>query len=488
MLELISSDLTRTPVDTLAIAVCQDRAIHTNRIIVAQVARAKALEEFQGASGELTVLQSTPAIRAKRIVFLGLGKYEVIDAESLRQFAGKVVKQCIQWGLSDTTITVPAASKMPLDLKTLLTALAEGAVLGNHQFERYKKCEHPCLKRIRLHTTPAAARRFHPSIQRVETICQAAIQAREWVNTAPNDKRPEALVASIRAMARQAGLGIRVLTEKQLRQQKMGALLAVAAGSQSPARLVVLTHKPKNTRGMVALVGKGVTFDAGGLNLKPTGSIETMKMDMAGAAAVAATMLSVSQLGLNRQVVAIIPVVENMPSGSAVRPGDIITTYSGKTVEIGNTDAEGRLILADAMAYAVKVYRPDVIIDLATLTGACIVALGEKIAGVFSPDEKLREEILSAGRRTHERCWPLPLPEDYKQALKSDFADLNNIGATRWAGAITAALFLSEFVGDTRWAHIDIAGPAYEKKKSPYCGAGATGFGVRLLCDLIEKL
>jgi leucyl aminopeptidase len=211
-------------------------------------------------------------------------------------------------------------------------------------------------------------------------------------------------------------------------------------------------------------------------------------MDMSGAAAVAGAMLAVAQLKPDVKVVGVTPVVENMPSGSAIRPGDIIRSYAGKTIEIGNTDAEGRLILVDAMAWAVKQYKPDTMIDLATLTGACVVALGEKIAGVFSKDQQLADAIVAAGETTHERCWQLPLPDDYKELLKNDFADLNNVSSGRWGGAITAALFLSEFVGETSWAHIDIAGPAWSKKATDYCGAGGTGFGVRLLCDLIKRI
>jgi leucyl aminopeptidase len=211
-----------------------------------------------------------------------------------------------------------------------------------------------------------------------------------------------------------------------------------------------------------------------------------MKADMSGAAAVAATMTAVAQLAPKHRVVGIMPLVENMPSGSATRPGDIVTAFSGKTIEIGNTDAEGRLILADAMAYAIGKYKPDAVIDLATLTGACVVALGEKIAGVFSLDDKLAGAIVAAGEVCHERCWRLPMPEDYRELLKSQFADVGNVSGSRYGGAITAALFLSEFVGDTPWAHIDIAGPAYTTKASDYCGYGGTGFGVRLLCRLIR--
>jgi leucyl aminopeptidase len=213
-----------------------------------------------------------------------------------------------------------------------------------------------------------------------------------------------------------------------------------------------------------------------------------MKADMSGAAAVAGTLSAVAKLKPKHKIIGLLPLVENMPSGKATRPGDIIFSYAGKTIEIGNTDAEGRLILIDAMAYGIKKYKPDVLIDMATLTGACLVALGEKIAGVFSPDDDLAQAILDAGRDTHERCWRLPLPEDYKELLKSEIADINNLSSTRYGGSITAALFLSEFVQNTRWAHIDIAGPAHFKKGNDYCGPGGTGFGVRLMCDLIERL
>ena len=287
----------------------------------------------------------------------------------------------------------------------------------------------------------------------------------------------------IAAEARRAGLRVMVWREAELRRRKFGALLAVAAGSRNRPALVILEHKPRGARGTVALVGKGVTFDSGGINLKTGPTIAEMKADMAGGAAVAATLAAAARLGLKRHVVGLIPLVENMPSGSATRPGDIVRTYAGRTVEIGNTDAEGRLILADAIAHAIRAFNPEVLIDVATLTGACVVALGEKIAGLFANDLPLQEAIVAAGRRTHERCWPMPLPEDYKDLLKSDVADLSNMPPSRYGGAIAAALFLAEFVGTTRWAHIDIAGPAFNKKEDGYTTPGATGFGVRLLLD-----
>jgi len=278
------------------------------------------------------------------------------------------------------------------------------------------------------------------------------------------------------------------LQYKNLKRLGFGAMLAVAAGSRSKPRFLMLEYAPKGAKITITLVGKGITFDSGGINLKPSGSLEDMKMDMSGAAAVAATLISAAKMKPMVRIIGAIPIVENMPSGEAVRPGDIVTGYDGKTIEINNTDAEGRLILADTISYVIKEYKPDILIDEATLTGACVVALGERIAGLFSPDDELAEKIIQSAQKTGERCWRMPLPEDYRELLKSEFADISNMNSSKWGGAITAALFLSEFIKDTRWAHIDIAGPAYIKKETDYCGAGGTGFGVRLLCDLIQKL
>jgi leucyl aminopeptidase len=367
--------------------------------------------------------------------------------------------------------------------------MLEGACLGNHVFDRYKKKkEVKPLKHITLTLPPEAVKTFAKLPKRIETVCRGTLLARDWVSTPSNDKTPDLLSKAFIELAGKAALKTTLLNPKQLRQEKFGALMAVAAGSRNTPRLVVLEYAPKSPKKTIVLVGKGVTFDSGGINLKPTGGLEDMKIDMSGAAAVAATLITAAKLKPRVRIIGVMPLVENMISGSATRPGDIITSYAGKTIEIGNTDAEGRLILIDAMSYAMKKYQPDIMIDIATLTGACVVALGEKIAGLFTEDDALAESVIESGRKTHERIWRMPLPEDYKELLKSELADINNMSSTRWGGAITAALFLSEFTEGTRWAHIDIAGPASQKKESAYCGAGGTGFGVRLFCDLMDRL
>jgi leucyl aminopeptidase len=372
---------------------------------------------------------------------------------------------------------------------SVVSALFEGAYLANHSFEKYKQQpKQKTLQRIALRTTTGVAKRFRSTRLDIEAVCQGTLNAREWVSIPSNDKPPEKLAEQFATPAKTAGLKVNILHQAQLERQKFGALLAVAAGSDNPPCMVEMTQTPKGAKQTIVLVGKGVTFDTGGINLKPSANLDAMKCDMAGAACVAATMTAMATINTKHRMVGIMPLVENMPSGRATRPGDIITSYAGKTVEIGNTDAEGRLILIDAMAYAIKKYKPDILIDLATLTGACMVALGEKIAGVFSTDDKLANAIVASSETTHERCWRLPMPPDYQEMLKSDLADINNMSNTRYGGAITAALFLSEFVKNTCWAHIDIAGPAFSKKASDYCGPGGSGFGVRLLCDLIKRI
>jgi leucyl aminopeptidase len=488
MLRLTALELNRIPSQTLIVPVCEDGALHDDATLEALIEKAKSRREFSGKKDQRIVFHDPEEIAAERVLFCGLGPLSGIDLEVLRTFAGKAVRKCIAWNLADAVLSVPSGARLEMASASVIAAVEEGAFLGNHQVETYKQSEHASLRQIYLladRQTVLRNRRLSP---RVEAVCSATLLAREWVNLGPNDKRPRQLADRMATAAREAGLAVEVLEEKQLRAKGFGALLAVAAGSAGRPRLLCLSHQRGAAGNTTVLVGKGVTFDAGGLNLKPTGSIETMKCDMAGAAAVAAALIAAARLDLKMNLVGIVPLVENMPSGEAFRPGDIITAFSGKTVEIGNTDAEGRLILADAMAYAIETYAPDLLIDLATLTGACVVALGEKIAGLFTRDHDLAKALLAAGRETHERCWRLPLPADYQELLKSDFADLNNVGPGRWGGAITAALFLSEFVGPTRWVHVDIAGPAYSKKESAYCPPGGTGFGVRLMVELLRGL
>ncbi len=493
MMQLKSVDLTKESVDALIIPVCENKAIHNLRKISALIKKAKALDEFTGKKDESVTLYNLPGIKTKRVIYYGLGKFEDINLETLRSFAGKSIKESIKKKLSNILLAAPAGQNITRGIKgkpySTIKALLEGACLGNHIFDKYKKEKKlKPVSEINILLKPETAGQFKELPGNIETLCKGTILAREWISTPPNDKRPEQFTDSIVAEATKVGLKVEVLDETELKQKKFGAMLAVAEGSESKPSLVCLEYGHRDAQQTIVLVGKGVTFDSGGINLKPQGGLEDMKMDMSGAAAVAATLITIAALKPKLNLVGVIPVVENMPSGNAARPGDIVKSYSGKTIEIGNTDAEGRLILIDAVSYSIEKYKPAIIIDIATLTGACVVALGEKIAGIFASDDELAEKILQAGQDTNERCWRLPLPDDYQKLLKSDFADIHNISNSRWGGAITAALFLKEFTADNKWAHIDIAGPAYIKKEEAYCGPGGTGFGVRLFCELLEKL
>ena len=490
MIKLTSSAIGRIKTENLIIPVCADQDLYLSPPIRPLVQQALAIKTFAGKEGDDLILYQPPEVNAERVIFLGLGPQAELNLERFRQAAGKGVRLSQHANPGDAVLLVPEVEAgNVLKREAMLTALAEGALLGNHHQNRYQSDPKVhLLKTIRLHTDATLVRKSTSDLRDIEAICRSTLQARDWINQPANEKTPDQLARQMAKAAQGHGIKTTIYDEKKLQTMQMGALLAVGRGSAYPPRLLVLEYRPPKASGSIVLVGKGVTFDAGGLNMKPTGSIELMKIDMAGAAAVAATVIAMAETGAHQHIVGVIPLAENMVSGDAFRPGDIVRAVNGRTIEIGNTDAEGRLILADALAYAATTYRPRFMIDMATLTGACVVALGESIAGVFSPDDPLRGVIEQAGREVHERCWPMPLPEDYQDLLKSDFADMRNIGPHRWGGAILAALFLKEFVGETRWAHIDIAGPAHHKKGDAYHQPGATGFGVRLLCRTIADL
>lgn len=489
MLRLTSQNIKLQKTDTVLIPACEDATIHRDPIILEIVQKAMRIKEFKGKKGDEITFYNLPQIKSPRVFIIGLGPAAKVDREALRALAGKCVKSCINQDPSELLVAVPDTEAFQLTADETVEALMEGAYLGNHIFLKYKKEKKTKpLKRVYFMIKPTAAKQMSGLASRVSTVCAGTVLARDWINIPSNDKPPEKFAKSVITQARKYNLKTRLLKEKELKQKKFGALLAVAAGSSNKPCMLILDHHPANAKETIALVGKGVTFDSGGLNIKIGPSMAQMKADMSGAAAVAATLITAARLKVKKRVIGLIPLVENMISGDATRPGDIIRSYAGKTVEIGNTDAEGRLILIDATAYGIKTYKPDILIDMATLTGACVMALGDKLAGVFTNEDELAQAILAAGEKTHERCWRLPLPEDYKELLKSDYADINNLPSSRWGGAITAALFLSEFAEGTRWVHIDIAGPAFLKKADAYGLPGGTGFGVRLLTDLLGKI
>ncbi|MCC6750515.1 MAG: leucyl aminopeptidase [Deltaproteobacteria bacterium] len=452
-----------------------------------------AEEDFQGKEDQSLLLHTHGRVKPTRLLLLGLGKREDFDLPNLRQYAARLVDAA-----NDRGCKVLAAMLPPLDRSAWERAaeyFTEGAILGTYRFDRYQaEDRRRKLKvesvRLVLGAAPEDAEKG-PSpvcLARAEVVAQAVCSARDLVNEPPGVMTPRALGEFARELALKQGLECKILGPKECEKHGMRLLLAVSQGSVEEPRFIHLTYRPKGKdkpKRRIALVGKGVTFDSGGLSLKPSPGMLDMKTDMAGAAAVLATLGALPSLGLKSEVHGIVAATENMISGSAYKLGDVVTGMGGKSVEIVNTDAEGRLTLADALAYAVKL-SPDEIIDLATLTGACMVALGPYSAGVMGNDTAMVERFLGSARRVGEEAWQLPLPSRLKEQLKSPIADLKNAGE-RWGGALTAGLFLKEFVGTLPWVHVDIAGPSNAEKAWGHVRQGGTGYGVSTLIDYLQS-
>jgi leucyl aminopeptidase len=368
----------------------------------------------------------------------------------------------------------------------LFAALLEGALVGQHgpDLRKSERARHPFGELVVVVPGPEEARATTLA-RRCEVVAGAVNLARDLVNTPPVEKPPSVLARMASELAGSVGVEVEAWDRERLASERFGGLLGVSAGSDQPPVLVRMSYRRGGNAPVIALVGKGITFDSGGLSLKPSASMEDMKADMTGAAVVLAALRAAAQLGLGLNIEAYLPLAENMTGGRALKLGDVLTHRNGKTVEVLNTDAEGRLVLADALSYAVE-SQPACVIDLATLTGACMVALGTKLAGLFSPDDALAVEFGDACRRTGERAWRLPLDEDYDEALKSTVADLKNVGG-KWGGAITAAKFLQRFVGSTPWLHLDIAGPSWADSDSATRDAGGTGCFTRTLIAWLES-
>jgi leucyl aminopeptidase len=442
---------------------------------------------IKGRVGETFAVPTLGRLKAGTVLLVGLGPKAEADADRIRRAAGKVAGRVGRYPRVATTL--PQAAKGPAE--EAVQALVEGLLLGGYRFERYKVKpseedgqERPKLDRVTiLGSERGDSRAAAQSIRKAEILAEAAAWARDLVNTPALDATPDFLAQEARKMARKFGLKCKVWSKAELEKGGFGGVLGVGQGSENPPRLIELRYE--GGRGApIALTGKGVTFDSGGLSIKDSKGMEWMKADMAGAATVLAAMSAVAQLKPKVNVVAAVPSAENLPSGTALRPGDVISHRGGKTTEVLNTDAEGRLILADALSYLAE-QKPRLMVDFATLTGACMVALGEDIWGVMGNDDGLIRDLLAAGERAGEPGWQLPLWKGYRKQIESTIADVKNIG-NRWGGAITAALFLKEFVGETPWAHVDIAGTAFAERPGDYWPKGGTGNPVRTLVGFIE--
>lgn len=445
------------------------------------------LGDFKGKEGEIALVY-VPKGPEKRVALLGLGSPEKLTIETLRRAYGAATKFCLAKKLTRINLLLPKSNVV--DEAKSVRGISEGLLLSNYAFHRYKSSSEMEEPVFLQHVALLGAKNKHQEVaERALKIARGVYLARDLVNGNADDITPQYLSQfALDAAKGNAHLKATVLDKKGLEKEKMGLLLAVNRGSFRDPALIVLEYTGNaKSKEKVVLVGKGITYDTGGLNLKPTGSMETMKSDMAGAATVLAATLVAAQLKLDINVTAVIASTENAIGARSYKPGDVYASHSGKTVEIDNTDAEGRLVLADALSYAKKHLKPTCMVDLATLTGAMVIALGEEAAGVMSNHSELAKALCLAGQETYERLWRMPLFDEYRDQLKSDVADLKNTGG-RPAGSITAGLFLQEFAGTTiPWAHIDIAGTAYLSKERRYMPKNASGFGVRLLVEFLEQ-
>jgi leucyl aminopeptidase len=443
----------------------------------------------RGEEGEL-ISGECPLDIAHRITFVGLGDVEELTHGKLRAALRRVMRQATKNREYQIGLAVSARVHGLSDAESRLFALREASV-ADYTFDRFKSKKNEFDKIDGLHIFPLAKESEEDLETRLKSVrlVRTSVQlARDLANRPGNDLTPDAMAAAARDMAEDLnGLRVTILGKKELLKEKMGGILAVSQGSAEEPRMIVLEHRPKKPKRSVVLIGKGVTFDSGGISLKPSKGMGDMKYDMAGAATVIGVMRAVAELELPIKVVGLVPTAENMPSGTAIKPGDIITTSSGKTVEVDNTDAEGRLLLADALHYSNR-FNPDIVVDFATLTGACVVALGHEAAGIMCNDKDLKTELEKIGETVGERVWPLPIYDEYFSYLSSDWADMKNAGA-RWGGAVTAGVFLKQFVPEkAAWAHIDIAGVGYLDKVHNGLPKGATGFGVVLMTTFLQDL
>lgn len=447
--------------------------------------------EFEGKANELLLYHTQGTVPAQRLVFAGLGKKKEVTLETIRQAMGSAAKRARQAKVGSYAVTLPTMTPEGTSWMEVAQAMVEGAILGSYQFTVYRSeaaSGQDVAEMKILIPQKRQLRQVAEGIRRGVATAEATVFVRDLCNHPSNVLTPTRVAEEAKTLAKAEGIAVKILEQKEMERLGMGALLGVARGSQEPPKFIVLEYNGsrKKDERPVVLVGKTITFDTGGISLKPAENMEHMKADMTGGAEVLASIRAAARLKLPLRLVSILPVAENMPGGRAMKPGDIVKTLSGKTVEVQNTDAEGRLILADGLAYAMR-YKPAALIDIATLTGACVVALGQFAIGMFGTDRALKEQVRKSGQKTGERVWEMPLWEEYFEQLKSDVADMRNIGG-RGGGMITAALFLSKFVGDCPWVHLDIASTDWSERERAYVPKGPTAIGTRLLVQyLIDR-
>ncbi len=459
-----------------------------SRVFGAPVETAFASKDFSGKEGE-TLFVYTGVKMSPRLFLVGLGETKKLTLEKIRRAAATAAKKAKATKISSLAIDVSEiVMHHSYSTEEVGVAISEASLLSLYKYDKYISQEKngKQLTSITLCTTQKHLKELQHGARIGQIIAEATIQARNLTNAPGSEIFPETLAKETIQLGKKAGFAVTVFDKKKIGKLGMGGVIGVSKGSEKDPRFIILEYGKKYKKnGTIALVGKGVTFDTGGISIKPSAGMAEMKMDMGGAAAVIGTFDAVSRLKIKRHLIGLIPSVENMPSGTAVKPGDIIRHYNGKTSEVDNTDAEGRLILADALSYA-ETFKPDVVIDLATLTGACVVALGHYASGMMGNDQTVMNALSAAGDKTYDRVWQLPLYDEYEKLIKSDVADVKNVGG-RWAGAITAGWFLKKFIGDYKWVHLDIAGTVILEESQDYIPRGGSGAGVRLLVEFLNN-
>ena len=479
---------------SIVVGVLEDRKLTSSAQKLDQdssgtLTRAIGASRFKGRKDDSLSVLAPAGLPVERVVLLGLGKPNALDAGAYQNLGGRAVAQLNGAGEENAQLVVDAIDGSKVSAADAAAEVAYGARLRSYRFDKYRTKEKPeqkpSLKTLTI--AVAGASKAKAKFAALEKVAEAVFFTRDIVSEPANIKYPETLADDARGLEK-LGIEVEVLGRKEMRKLGMGALLGVGQGSEKPPRLVVMQWKgapeAKDQRPL-AFVGKGVTFDSGGISIKPAAGMEDMKWDMAGAGVVMGLMMALAGRKAKVNAVGIGGFVENMPSGTAQRPGDIVTSMSGQTIEVLNTDAEGRLVLADALWYCQDRFKPRFMVDLATLTGAIIIALGNEYAGMYSTDDKLAKQLGAAGEAVGEKLWRMPLHASYDKLMDSDAADIKNISGGRDAGSITAAQFLKRFVNDVPWAHLDIAGTTWSKKDAATVPKGATAFGVRLLDRLV---
>lgn len=493
------SRIENEPAEVLVLSHYEDESAFEHEAAVADRILQGALRdllksgEFQGKSNQTALLHTQGRMPAKRVLLVGLGKKKDAGLDAVRQAMGTAVKRVRQVGARSFLTPIHGRSLPQASVLELTQAMIEGAILGSYQFTAYRSNGPDELKEIERMAIVEPQADSVPVIKegarRGLACAEATVFVRDLCNHPSNVMTPSRIAAEAKKLARERGIRVKILERRDAEKLGMGAFLGVARGSHEPPKFIILEYHGSNTSRSgrlakpIVLVGKTITFDTGGISLKPSENMEQMKADMTGGAEVLAAVRAAARLRLPLRLVGILPATENMPGGRAIKPGDILRTLSGKTVEVQNTDAEGRLILADGLNYATR-YQPAAIIDVATLTGACVVALGQFAIGMFGNNDALKKRIQQAGLKAGERVWEMPLWDEYFEQLKSDVADMRNIGG-RGGGMITAALFLSKFVNEHPWVHLDIASTDWSERERAYIPKGPTGIGTRLLIQYL---